>query len=209
MRGTWQWRRFINADVLFIAGDDVLNAVNLYAYCNGNPVILVDPSGMSVVEVIDVVCRNLFSTIAIIFELTFDSTEGLVELPLYYSSAAAVATPLLVSLGSAGATGLSLSWNPVGWIIITGVGVAAIGVGVYYGVEAYQEYQKNLDKTVEEILKTKKGSIKRAPLEPGSPSWDDIAKLTLAEIKRRKENGEVGYKTFYKLLTQGEYNIGR
>ena len=43
-----QWRRFINADVLFIAGDDVLNAVNLYAYCNGNPVMYADPNGMAV-----------------------------------------------------------------------------------------------------------------------------------------------------------------
>ena len=41
-----EWRRFINADVLFIAGC-VLTAVNMYAYCNGNPVMLVDPSGMS------------------------------------------------------------------------------------------------------------------------------------------------------------------
>lgn len=41
-----EWRRFINADVVFIAGDDALNAANLYAYCNNNPVMLVDPNGM-------------------------------------------------------------------------------------------------------------------------------------------------------------------
>ena len=41
-----QWRRFINADSLFIAGDDVLNGSNMYAYCNGNPVMYCDPSGM-------------------------------------------------------------------------------------------------------------------------------------------------------------------
>jgi len=48
-----QWRRFINADVYFIAGDDVLNAANMYAYCNGNPVMLVDPNGTDAYLVID------------------------------------------------------------------------------------------------------------------------------------------------------------
>ena len=35
----------MNADCLFVAGDDLLCATNLYAYCNGNPVMLVDPTG--------------------------------------------------------------------------------------------------------------------------------------------------------------------
>ena len=40
-----EWRRFLNADALFVAGDP-LNASNMYAYCNGNPVMYNDPSGM-------------------------------------------------------------------------------------------------------------------------------------------------------------------
>ena len=40
-----QWRRFINADSTFIAGDDMLNGSNMYAYCNGNPVMYTDPTG--------------------------------------------------------------------------------------------------------------------------------------------------------------------
>ena len=40
-----QWRRWLNADAMFIAGDP-LNASNMYAYCNGNPVMFVDPWGM-------------------------------------------------------------------------------------------------------------------------------------------------------------------
>ena len=43
-----EWRRFLNADELFIAGDDLLNAANMYAYCNGNPVTYSDPTGMGV-----------------------------------------------------------------------------------------------------------------------------------------------------------------
>ncbi len=45
-----EWRRFLNADSLFIAGDDVISGSNMYAYCNGNPVMYVDPSGMGVVD---------------------------------------------------------------------------------------------------------------------------------------------------------------
>ena len=41
-----QWRRFINADVLFIAGC-YLTAANMFAYCNNNPVMFVDPDGMA------------------------------------------------------------------------------------------------------------------------------------------------------------------
>jgi len=40
------WRRFINVDALFVAGDS-LNAANMYAYCDNNPVMKVDPSGMA------------------------------------------------------------------------------------------------------------------------------------------------------------------
>ena len=39
-----EWARFLNADTMFIAGD-ALTAANLYAYCNGNPVMFVDRDG--------------------------------------------------------------------------------------------------------------------------------------------------------------------
>jgi RHS repeat-associated protein len=40
------WRRFLNSDALFIAGNDSISGSNMYAYCNGNPVMYSDPSGM-------------------------------------------------------------------------------------------------------------------------------------------------------------------
>ncbi|MCL1888483.1 MAG: Gfo/Idh/MocA family oxidoreductase, partial [Kiritimatiellaeota bacterium] len=39
-----QWGRFLNADCMLVAGN-ALTATNMYAYCNGNPVMLTDPNG--------------------------------------------------------------------------------------------------------------------------------------------------------------------
>ena len=61
-------------------------------------------------------------------------------------------------------------------------------------------------KTVEEILQGKKGGIKKAPLDPGSPTWDDILYLPWEEIERRAKRNHPGFKTFKKLLGSGEYD---
>jgi len=53
---------------------------------------------------------------------------------------------------------------------------------------------------VAEILQGKKGSIKSAPLEDGSPSWSDIQSLTWEEIVAGAEAGEPGFKAMKKLL---------
>jgi len=58
-----EWRRFLNADSTFIAGDDALNGSNMYAYCDGNPVMYADPSGMESI--------NIFSLFLLAFELFF------------------------------------------------------------------------------------------------------------------------------------------
>jgi hypothetical protein len=64
----------------------------------------------------------------------------------------------------------------------------------------------NAGKTVEQILLKKQGSIKQAPLERGSPSWDDILHLTWEEVVERAERREIGFKTFRKLLREKRYN---
>ncbi len=58
----------------------------------------------------------------------------------------------------------------------------------------------NPRKTVAEILKNKKGNIKKAPLAEGSPSWDEILRLTWNEIEERADQDEPGFRTFKKLL---------
>ena len=48
------------------------------------------------------------------------------------------------------------------------------------------------NETVANILKRKKGSIKQPPLDPGSPSWDDILGETWKSVKRKRDL-PVGY----------------
>jgi hypothetical protein len=65
---------------------------------------------------------------------------------------------------------------------------------------------KNSGKTVAEILRGKQGWIRGVPLDPGSPSWDDIMHLTWEEVEERARRREPGFGTFRKLLTDGRFN---
>jgi len=65
---------------------------------------------------------------------------------------------------------------------------------------------KYAGKTVREILKEKKASIKNAPLPPGSPTWDSILNKTWEQIDRAAKSGQTGYDTIRKLLTDARFN---
>ena len=60
--------------------------------------------------------------------------------------------------------------------------------------------------TVREIFKKKKARICRAPLDPGSPSWDDIAEWTWEEVDAAAKARKTGFETIRKLLTDGRYD---
>lgn len=60
--------------------------------------------------------------------------------------------------------------------------------------------------TVADILRRKKGSIKQAPLDPGSPSWDDIRGETWKTVKRKARQRKTGYHTFRKLLIDQRFD---
>lgn len=62
------------------------------------------------------------------------------------------------------------------------------------------------DETVTEILARKKGTIRQAPLDAGSPSWGEILSETWADIKDKARRRVPGYKTFRKLLSDSEYD---
>jgi hypothetical protein len=63
----------------------------------------------------------------------------------------------------------------------------------------------NENTRVTEILKTRKSQIKRAPLPPGAPSWDEIAELTWGDIVEGARQNRPGFRTIRKLLTDKEY----
>ncbi len=64
----------------------------------------------------------------------------------------------------------------------------------------------NSGKTVAEILRGKRGTIKDAPLPKGSPSWDDILHLTWEEVEERATRRERGFGTFRELLTNKRFD---
>lgn len=64
----------------------------------------------------------------------------------------------------------------------------------------------NQGPTVGDVLKGKKGSIKNAPLPPGSPGWNDITGMPIGQVQQNAQNNVPGYKTIWKLLNKGEYN---
>ena len=61
-------------------------------------------------------------------------------------------------------------------------------------------------KTVREILKAKRAGIRKAPLDKGSPDWDDILNLTWEEIVKRQKRRDAGFQTIHKLLKQKRFD---
>jgi len=62
------------------------------------------------------------------------------------------------------------------------------------------------EQTVNDVLQGKFGSITRAPLPAGSPSWDEVRNMTMSEIEKAAQANEPGYKTILKLLTDSRFN---
>jgi hypothetical protein len=62
------------------------------------------------------------------------------------------------------------------------------------------------DPSVRDVLEGKRGSIRNAPLPPGSPAWEDVADMTMSEIRAAARANEPGYKTILKLLTDNRFN---
>jgi len=68
-----KWKRFWNADCLFIAGD-AITGTNMYAYCRNNPVMRVDPSGMKDNWLANIVL--FFTFIAPVFYMVFQTDNN-------------------------------------------------------------------------------------------------------------------------------------
>lgn len=60
---------------------------------------------------------------------------------------------------------------------------------------------------VDEILRQKKASIKRAPLPTGSPSWHELSEMTWERIEFGAKAGLPGFKVVHKLLTDRRFDL--
>ena len=65
---------------------------------------------------------------------------------------------------------------------------------------------QNRGRTVRDILTEKLGSIRRAPLDKGSPSWNAILDMMWEEVIVRADADEPGFRTFKKLLAGGRFD---
>jgi hypothetical protein len=176
---------------------------NLYAYCMNNPNSFIDPSGNNAGE-LAIPLKDL----------------GLTLSPALVSAAVTVA-PLATGLSLVGGAvvvnidfALKVLDNPSAYSLTVsdkalygksrGM-ISAINTGGTI-VLAKNTYG---DKTVGEVLKSKKGSIKNAPLPPGGPNWKDLMPIPMETVRKLAQKGETGYKEIWKLLTDGRFNIGK
>jgi RHS repeat-associated protein len=60
--------------------------------------------------------------------------------------------------------------------------------------------------TVSDVLATKRASIMRARLPEGSPGWDEIRDMTMAEVEQLAKQNAPGFRTIQKLLTDLRFN---
>jgi hypothetical protein len=61
------------------------------------------------------------------------------------------------------------------------------------------------DSLVSDVLKTRLGSITRAPLPPGAPGWGAWRQMTLGQIGAGATDGLPGYDAAWKLLNDGRF----
>jgi uncharacterized protein YukE len=59
---------------------------------------------------------------------------------------------------------------------------------------------------VSDVLKGKLGSIQRAPLPRGSPSWSEVGNMTMSEVRAAARANQPGFKAILKLLTDSRFN---
>lgn len=65
---------------------------------------------------------------------------------------------------------------------------------------------QNAGRTVGDILREKRAAIRTAPLEPGSPGWDDILGMMWEDVVARADADDPGFRTFKKLLAGSRFD---
>jgi len=95
--------------------------------------------------------------------------------------------------------------DAVGIAIAVGTGLVVGGIMIYESATQNSSRGKYGEQTVQDVLKSRKGSIKNAPIPPGGPSWEMLLPMTMDAIRRLADQGETGYKTIWKLLNDSRF----
>ena len=136
---------------------------------------------------------------------SFSDPTGMCPLCMADGTSDQIMTTVDEGCGGGGDTGVGSFSTSIASVASSTVTISLVE-RVWFYVKTAIINQKNMDKTVQEILQTKQGRIRQAPLPPGGPNWDDILQKTLKEIKELAKKNAKGYKEIYKLLTDGRCN---
>ena len=203
-----EWCRWISADAFMDTGVGIMGT-NMYVYCLNDPVNLYDPVGtnpaaavaapaISAITIIQIVAVVGVTVLVTTFGITYFTNKS-------FKNAVDSAIVGVVN-GTVEATADAIMKSYATLNRTTALAIVAIANTYAIATISIQASKLDLNKTVQEHLKLKKGSIKNAPLPSGGPSWDDLLKLTLAEIARRAKDNQTGYREIWKLLTDKRFN---
>ena len=149
-----EWGRFLNADAYVSTGTGLLG-YNMFAYCNNNPVMNVDPNGEFFIS-ITVLCIAAFATVGAIGggivayngaknsgvdddELWKYAAGGAIAGGLIGGIAGYVAAPAIAS--ATGIAGISVTSAEVSVVGAGGIAAEQAAEGVYYQVTSHQAAQ--------------------------------------------------------------------
>ena len=184
-------------------GQEVVDplSLNLYSYCYNNPLKFTDPSG-NVALVDDAVIILVLATGTVI-TVSYDFLSSPEGQQMLMDGATAIYNGFVI----AGDTITSAASHIVDGIIAGGEWTEAKANEAWnWATGLLLAKNAHGDKTVQEVLKEKKGSIKNAPIPPGGPNWKDLMPLTMEEIRKLAQKGETGYREIWKLLTDKRFN---
>ena len=178
-----------------------------YAYAEGDPVDSIDPTGLFCIWG---VCTHSFDPSASLDAwinigrgATFGLTDRIANWIVPGASCTVPQNSLDQFIGSAATT--LVGGEALGALVRSGR-LGELLARVRAVDWADQTGSLGEDPSVRDVLQGKLGSIRRAPLPSGSPSWDDISEMTMSEIRAAAKANQPGYKTILKLLTDSRFD---